>query len=241
MQFIFRAYLIALHFAAFILLFALLFKSDFTERVANRFARKPTSELSFRFYEKLAYHKDTSETVPKGAVLFIGDSITHQLFVEDVTENAINYGIGGDTTVGVLARLGAYKKPITEASAVVIAIGVNDMNRRSVGETIANYSLILDQIPSTPVFISSILPVDEAGDNLAGLNRRILLLNNSLVELAAQRNNVTYVDNQTLFDQDADGQLDSALHRGDGIHLSPAGLKVWASSLRSALEELTSK
>ena len=241
MQRIFRAYLIAIHFAAFIFLFALLFKSDFPERVVYRFAKKPTSELSFRFYEKLAYHKDTSGTVPKGAVLFIGDSITHQLFVEDVTENAINYGIGGDTTVGVLARLGAYNKPVTEASAVVLAIGVNDMNRRSVGETVANYSLILDQIPSTPVLVSSILPVDETGGRFSGYNKRILLLNNSLVELAAQRNNVTFIDNQTLFDQDADGQLDSDLHRGDGIHLSPAGLKVWASSLRSALLAPASK
>ena len=192
------------------------------------------SELSFHFYEKLAYHKDTSGTVPKGSVLFIGDSITHQLFTEDVTANSINYGIGGDTTVGVLARLGTYQEPISEAAAVVLAIGVNDMSRRSNGEIVANYSLILDRLNSVPVFVSSILPIDESYGRV-GYSERILSLNKSLKKLAGQRENVTYINNQVFLDQDGDGQLDSANHRGDGIHLSSAGLRVWAPSLRSAL------
>ena len=228
-------YRVVLHLIVLVLLFVLVFKSDFLERVTFRYAKKPPSELSSRFYERLAFHKDTIDTVPSGSVLFIGDSITHQLFVEDVTDKGVNYGIGGDTTVGVLSRIGTYAKRIKEASAVILAIGTNDINRRSDGEILVNFSLILDQITDTPVFVSSILPVDELANGVPGRNKRTSLINDSIELMASQRNNVTYVSNTTAFDQDSDGQLDVALHRGDGLHLSDDGLKIWATSLRTAL------
>ena len=59
--------------------------------------------------------------------------------VTEVAARGINYGIGGDTTEGVLARLPEYNS-LGRAAAVVLAIGDNDLQRGlSEAEIIANY------------------------------------------------------------------------------------------------------
>ncbi len=66
---------------------------------------------------------------PDKSVVFVGDSLTQSLYVDAVARPSVNYGIGGDTTVGVLGRLPEYRS-ILCASAVVMAIGVVYMKFR---------------------------------------------------------------------------------------------------------------
>src|SRR5450432_2394781 len=80
-----------------------------------------------QFYEeRLAAHLLTDRVVPAGAVVFVGDRQVQGLDVASVASVAVNYGIGGDTTVGVLRRLPLYAS-LTRARAVVLEVGTNDL------------------------------------------------------------------------------------------------------------------
>ena len=155
------AYLLCIH----ILLAVVLLKSDFVFRVQNKLGigiqQARTLELTPHYHRMLGYHKRMDGNVPDRAVIFIGDSLTQGLCVSAVAVPSVNYGIGSDTTVGVLQRLSEYRS-IDRAAAVVIAIGINDLRRRSDAEILDNYETILARIPeSIPVIASAVLPVDE--------------------------------------------------------------------------------
>jgi hypothetical protein len=153
-------YLIAIH----ALLVVVLLKSDFIVRVQDKLGASnypsKSSELTDHYHRMLEYHKRMDKNVPDGAVIFIGDSITQGLCVSAVAMPSVNYGIGSDTTFGVSQRLLDYQA-VSRAGAVVIAIGINDLKYRSDNDIAENYRTILEQIQTTPVIISAVLPVDE--------------------------------------------------------------------------------
>lgn len=226
------AYLVALH----LLVGWMLWKSDFVERMSDEFSGPDDSEITPFFHQMLAYHERSVEIVPDGSVVFIGDSITQGLCVTAVAPNAVNYGIGGDTTVGVLRRLQSYRDVLSEASAVVLAVGINDLGWRHDHELVANYERILGELSNDRVFVSSIMPVDDTvRQDMDGFRKRIEDVNSSLRKLAETRPNVAFIDNSTALDRDADGRLDRALHVGDGLHLNSEGNAIWASTLRRVI------
>ena len=150
-------YVVFLH----ILLAMVLFKSNFIEKVERKLELYKSPELSEYYNEITAYHERMDGSVPRGATIFIGDSITQSLATSAVSELSVNYGIGSDTTLGVLNRLPIYES-IHSIKAVVIAIGVNDLARRNNDSIIHNYEEILDYIPkNTKILVSAILPIDE--------------------------------------------------------------------------------
>jgi lysophospholipase L1-like esterase len=153
-----------------------------------------------------------------------------------------NYGIGSDTTFGVLQRLPAYKS-IERASAVVIAIGVNDMKYRSNEDILHNYSVITDQIPKNiPVIFSAILPLDEeVREEWQGRNQnRIKRLNFKLEELTKISTNLFFVNAGQLL-VDAKGNLADKFHDGDGIHLNSQGNAIWIQQLQKAIKNAQQK
>ena len=106
--------------------------------------------------------KGIDPNVPSGSAIFIGDSITQGLCVSAVFTPSVNYGIGSDTTLGVLKRIPKYQS-LNRASMVILEVGVNDLKRRKDEEILSNYSSILKLLPShLSVIISGILPVNEA-------------------------------------------------------------------------------
>lgn len=110
----------------------------------------------------LNYHGTIDPLVRDGSVVFIGDSITQGLNTDAVADHSINYGMGSDTTEGVLHRLPVYRS-LEHASTVVLAIGVNDLYTRSIDDVIASYQSILKDVPAGPrVMISAVLPVRES-------------------------------------------------------------------------------
>lgn len=227
-----------------------LWKSDFIPRAARRLgigklaqqlgipALALQLEISDLYLYMISFHENSVEIVPQGSIIFIGDSITQGLYVTTVHPKSVNYGIGGDTSLGVLARLDTYQPALQNAAAIVVAIGVNDLTRRSGDELIENYTRILESLPNVPIFISSILPVDESILGTKGLNSQILMVNERLKQLASDYNNIEYIDNQNVLDEDRDGVLDAKFHTGDGIHLNAAGNAAWASVLRNSLSTL---
>lgn len=195
--------------------------------------------ISPHYKTMVTYHQRMDDSVPDGAVIFIGDSITQGLAVAAVTPLAVNYGIGKDTTVGVLDRIPLYRS-LARAEAVVLAIGVNDLRQRDNAEILANFKSILERIPSNvPVIISAILPVDLRIWPEPNHNQRIQQINAELDLLCDTYPTATFVDSRARLvesDQTDPAQNLAAQHHiGDGIHLSTAGYAVWIEDLRAAL------
>ena len=231
------AYLIGVH----ILLAVVLLKSDFIDRVEHKLGIHKTAEppeITQHYHRMLHYHRRMDGNVPEGAILFIGDSITQGLCVSAIASPAVNYGIGSDTTTGVLQRL-PYYNSIGRASAVVLAIGINDMKRRSNDEILENYRAIIAQIPKTiPVIVSAVLPLDEESrDDWQGRNqKRIKTLNSNIVNLAMVENNVFFVDAGPLLIDEA-GNLADVYHDGDGVHLNSRGNAIWIDALKTEIQK----
>jgi lysophospholipase L1-like esterase len=193
--------------------------------------------------DKLIYHLRGDGNVPKGAVIFIGDSITEGLCVAAVADRAVNYGIAGDTTTGVLARIPQYKS-LQRAKAIVLAIGVNDLWRgqRTDEQILSNLRLILMQLPNkTPIVFSAILPINEQLEkDRYGGNKHITEINVQTVKLCAQFKNCHYFSSYDKL-LGPDGQLAADYHVGDGLHISTQGYEIWIADMRKAIAALDKK
>lgn len=230
-------YVVLLH----IVLGVVLWKSDFLEGLSYRLGLGDRPELTGYYYTILNVHDSFVDIVPDGAVIFIGDSITQRLNVSAVHPLSVNYGIGGDTTIGVLKRLSTYMSVLERSQCIVLAIGTNDTRYRSVDEAIANYSRILDRLPrDRPVIASAVLPVDDQA-NPRQLSEAVgwrMDFNIKLHQLVEQREWVIFVDHDNYLDTNGDGRLDQQFHNGDGLHLNAAGNLQWTQSLRRAISNL---
>ena len=204
------------------------------------FARAADGDEFSPWYFRMAkFYRRVDGTVPAGAVLFIGDSITQGMAVSAVTPLSVNLGIARDTSAGVLLRVRDYGS-LSRARAAVLAIGVNDIVWRENSETISNVEKILDHIRAehgTPVVLSAVLPIDDV--LVADQPRRnadVDDLNMGLNALSAERDHVTWVDVTDAL-RDENGNLDDVYHTGDGVHLSAAGYAIWMPALRAALPD----
>lgn len=224
------AYLAILHFA----LVFIIIKTDFIPKLEQKLGYLP-DELT-PFYNKLvASHSRIDANLPDKTTLFIGDSITQGLAVSAVATPSVNYGIGMDTSYGVLQRIGKYKS-LENAKAVVLAIGYNDLRRRKNDEILVNYKRILDIIPrQTKIIISAILPVDERIIGI-GYNGRIRKINNALKSLSQSKSNMVFTD-ATENLQDSSQNLAMEYHEGDGIHLNAKGYEIWIKALQKDIPD----
>ncbi len=227
-------YLIITH----LLLAVVLFKTDVVSQLQIRFGLTDPQELTRNYHELVAFHKRMDDNLLKGTVVFIGDSITQGLAVSAVTPLSVNYGIGNDTTVGVLNRIGDYHS-LNSAKAVVLAVGINDLKRRDPAEILKNYNTILTKIPrGVEVVICAVKPVDWRVRQASGRTlQRIDLVNAGLKRLSDRWPNTQFL---TVNDKlaDAEGNLVREYHIGDGVHLSAAGYEVWIKELRRVISQL---
>ncbi|MDF1852688.1 MAG: GDSL-type esterase/lipase family protein [Verrucomicrobiales bacterium] len=185
----------------------------------------------------LHFHECIDGNVPKGSVLFFGDSLIQGLLCTRIQENAVNFGIGTDTTAGVLDRLDTYRS-LDHASLVVFGVGLNDLfSKRTDSEIVENIKAFRSRIPiETPVLINAILPVDQPlveernGFSYQGLNKRIENLNELLRILCADKDQYWFCDPSRDL-EDGGGNLKKSLHTGDGVHLNSAGNEIWIRAL----------
>lgn len=193
-------------------------------------------EVTFgdHYNQMVLFHNRVDKNVPQGVVAFVGDSITQGLAVSAVAPLAVNFGIGGDTTEGVLRRIDSLDS-LKRSSIVVLAIGVNDLKHRSDAEIVSSYNKILHAMHNYPsVLVSAILPVDEKVFQSQGYNTRIAVLNKQILNACFDYENCSFLDVGDKLLNGA-GQLDSNYHIGDGLHLNPEGYDVWIEGLKSAL------
>jgi lysophospholipase L1-like esterase len=174
-----------------------------------------------------------SEYIAPGNVVFLGDSITERgAWNEWFPElNAINRGIGWDTSEDVLARLnGAIHDPV----AVSLLVGTNDLHTsrrlanldgiaRRVAQIVTN---IQSEAPSAEIFLNAVMP------RTSYFAPRIRTLNEQYRAIAEQRG-CTFVDTWELLADDT-----GAIRREftiDNLHLSPSGYEAWCAGLRPLL------
>jgi lysophospholipase L1-like esterase len=195
---------------------------------------RPDYNQQWSYEQTIKFHKRVDACVPDGSVLFVGDSFIEGMCVTAVEPGGVNYGIGGDTTEGVLGRLPIYSS-MTRARAVVFAMGDNDLRQgRSEAEVAANYQKIVAQVPKTvPIFFCSLTPC-LPGPQFVEINRGIASLNRSLKELCGSQPRCHLVDLGPTFN-DEHGCLRREFAEDDGMHLNGQGYRLCIEKVREAL------
>lgn len=193
-----------------------------------------SKELTPFYDEMVGSQQQLDGSITKGSVIFMGDSITQGLNVAAITHPAINYGIGMDTTYGLIKRIPLYSS-LDRASHIVIAIGVNDLIRthRKNDDILDNYRHIFTLLPTdVPVIVQAIIPVDERV-TMQGFNKRVTQINQQLA-LIATANKARFID---MSDEltNAEGNLKTEFHIGDGLHLTTTAYQIWIKTLKPLL------
>jgi lysophospholipase L1-like esterase len=165
-----------------------------------------------------------------GDVVFVGDSITEggnwaEWFQ---CQHVSNFGIGGDTTQGVLNRLDM----ITQAKPgkIFLMIGINDLSVRgaqNIPAILHDYRQILlrviEESPETRIYVQSVLPVNKTILRCLFNNHDILVLNAGLREMSSELG-LGYINLYPRFVKD--NQLNQA-YTPDGLHLTRHGYDLW--------------
>lgn len=198
------------------------------------FLQSASSKINSMYDTPFYQDKKTHfETLPKSEaeIIFLGDSITDLCEWAEVFQNdrIKNRGICGDTTDGILNRIDNIVE--SQPQKLFLMIGINDINQgRKLGDILNSYKLIIktfqDKIPTTKVFIQSVLPVNNQFFLNNGVNDKVVGLNIALRELAKEFS-FHYIDLFSSF-LDSNNQLD-AQYTTDGVHLNGQGYLIWKS------------
>lgn len=192
---------------------------------------------SQRYKERVEFFKNNPP--PDGSIIFLGDSHTENFDLELLgIPNAVNRGIDGDFSEGLLKRL----DEITAAKPdkIFIEIGTNDIFERvSSQKTKENYEKIIQQIqkqsPQTKIFIQNIFPCNVKGSWLTStedLNKRINETNLLLKEMANKKQ-LPFIDLHSKLA--VNNSLPQSLTT-DGVHLNYKGYAIWVETLKPFLK-----
>ncbi|HFX6399163.1 MULTISPECIES: GDSL-type esterase/lipase family protein [Acinetobacter] len=230
----FNKFFILIFLLMFSLLLANFFNPNISSWVKNKFNISTNSELNPYYKKMVVVHQRMDGNIREGSIFFLGDSITQSLNVNSVTDRGVNYGIGGDTSLGLLNRL-EYYNSLKKADKILVAIGINDFifNRTS-KEIIGNYAKIFELLPKDKkVFINSVLPVTyqytENSDKIT-INQ-IVDLNHELKKFCSLKSNCEFINSYGSF-ADSSGFLKKSYDIGDGIHLNTEGYNLLIKILK---------
>ncbi|WP_298288659.1 GDSL-type esterase/lipase family protein [uncultured Lutibacter sp.] len=188
-------------------------------------------KYSDHYYKRYELFKNTPDT--ENEVIFLGNSITEggdwKVLFPKV--NAVNRGISGDVTDGILNRLDEVLS--SKPKKIFLLIGTNDLARgKSVDYVLNNTKLILQKIKTdsknTKIYLQSVLPYNpNVGTKFSGHKSKqqdVLVLNKKLKKLS-KKLNVKYVNLHKKF-KNKQGELREELTY-DGLHLSENGYVNW--------------
>lgn len=175
-------------------------------------------------------------------ILFLGDSMISYWNINNNIKNKdiINWGIGGDTTIGVLDRLDLVIN--IKPRIVIISIGSNDLIRVS-NATIQDIGYRINLIKETLekkiagvlVYIISLLPVldDHEITNHNYLRART---NDQIDEINDEITNyLDYIDVNNPLKESGKLKLE---YTSDGIHLNKEGYRVFSNVIANVVKEL---
>ena len=192
--------------------------------------------LPEHYRERLADFR--SEPIVNGGIIFLGNSITEggnwkKLLGDSL---AINRGISGDNTFGILNRIG--EVTVRQPAKLFLLIGINDLSKNIPEEVIlGNLITIVSRVhrssPNTIVYVESIFPLNAGHEKFPEkfLNKesQVLTINTQLRKYAA-RMKFTFVDLYGEF-TDSEGKLEKT-YTTDGLHLNASGYAQWVKILK---------
>jgi lysophospholipase L1-like esterase len=173
----------------------------------------------------------------KGAVVFLGDSITQgwNSLAEDFPNFKVaNRGIGGDVTRGVLFRL---KEDVLELEpeAVVLLIGTNDIGNGGNPEDAAdNIRMILAALeksnPRMPIIVCKVMPGKKA------VAHKIRKLDRLIGKMVKRDPRLTLCDTWSIY-ANKDGTCNQE-EFPDMLHPNKLGYAKWAGALEPIIAKL---
>ncbi|MBL6655428.1 MAG: GDSL family lipase [Flavobacteriaceae bacterium] len=192
-------------------------------------------------------HQFNSSPLKKDDIVFLGNSITAEGKNWSARLNnpkVRNRGIGGDTTDGVLARIGEIVD--SKPTAVFLLIGINDLYNNSIQEPSVNYianniieiaKKIKTNSSDSKVFIQTLLPISKkkSTKDYKLYNHSIRTINEIIIE-NQQKKFYSVIDLYALF-VNSEGQLEEDLTY-DGLHLNEEGYKVWSNFIKPIIDSL---
>lgn len=193
------------------------------------------TEFTKKHYpERIAEFKNNP--LKANEIVFLGNSLTElggDWSLKVNNSKVRNRGIAGDTTDGVLARLGEliYFRP----EQVFILIGINDLFRDDMtSEKVFNNILkIINQIhdgsPKTKIFVQTILPT-----TTEKINEKIRVTN-SLLTNSESKEPYQLISLHPLFATDED--LMDMKFSLDGVHLNESGYTVWVNKIINLIHQ----
>ena len=176
-------------------------------------------------------HAWMDESVPAGATIFIGDSITMALATAAVAPYSVNYGISWQRSDQLIQSMDIYKS-MARSSRVFVMVGTNDvLEGREVGIQ-SRYQAILAKIPANvEVVMSSIPPVGDVVINGRKIDEK------NVRAVVAFAKTVCEADKRCRFVNtyealSTDGKPTQGVLLPDQIHLSTKGYQLWIEALR---------
>jgi lysophospholipase L1-like esterase len=223
-------YVVLLH----VLLVVLILKTNFLLLAGKTLGLIPPEEWTLQFYAAILAQAEQDARLPPASVILLGDSIIAELNPQEVADDAVNFGLGGDTTNTLYRRL-AVLHSIVRSRVVIVEVGVNDLKYRAIGPIVSDYRKVLGRLAAVPrVVVMSVLPVDPAGQAARERpylqNQTIETLNRGLHILCRQQMNCHFLDAWPAI-----AASQSNIFGSDGWHLSDAGRHVLAGLMRNAL------
>lgn len=181
--------------------------------------------------------------VAPARLVFIGDSITEgwqaQIFQQFYGHRAaINLGIGGDATQGMLWRLQNGHWPAAlRPQLIVLMIGTNNLGYGSTAEnTAVGIGAIVARLqqlsPGSRILLLGILP---RGATAADPGRRLVERTNQLIAACADGRRVTFANPGPLLLDGAGNLADYVSF--DGLHLTMVGYAILSTAIEPALRQ----
>ncbi len=204
----------------------------------NRVSGRDASMNSTYYVQTVGLHARGDKLQPDDLIVFLGDSLTQALPVAAITPIGLNYGIGTDTTRGLLERLPVYSS-LSRSRAVILAIGTNDLQINDTAAVLNRYEKILAGLPKKPEIIcTAVLPVKVSAMQYPGTitMQRIENFNTSLKTLC-EKHDHHFIDFPVEL-MDGNGELHTTYDDDDGVHLNSAGNMKWVQHLRKELQSL---
>ena len=232
------AYRLAVAVAVLTLAFA------FATGIASAYYRFKNGRSIYYDFKVARFEKMNADEKENG-ILFLGDSITDFCDLDRYYPglDAVNRGIAGDLTVGVLRRMDVSVFDL-RPRLVVLLIGVNDLSRGYATETVVgNIIKIVNEIktrlPDAGVIVQSLYPVnsDRGAEYARRLSPLICTVNTELKARAADAGYV-YANIYPFLD-DGNGSLIRE-YSDDGLHPNDAGYKAVSGALAPYIEKISS-
>jgi lysophospholipase L1-like esterase len=195
--------------------------------------------VPFENTRNAARHEGFLEVARAGNIdlLFVGDSITDgwrnrglEVWNQHFAPlKAANFGIGGDTTQGVLWRMQNGELDGFTAKLIVLMLGTNNINRNPNADIAEGDRLIIEEFrkrqPQAKVLVLGIFPrALEATDPRRASIKEI----NGMLAKLADGKQVFYLDIGEKF-LAADGTLTAEI-MPDALHPNAEGYRIWAEA-----------